>query len=677
MNGPFLVDEYISELDIDFLPSGMLVKSDTGMGATHFELVSPRNSIIVEPIRVTACNKVRSAMQRNDYPQDRIPFYVGSALGDMLSPKDDDILEYLNEVQFKFKKLICVADSLPRVMRVIANHELYNAVDFFLLIDEVDSIQMDSSFRKAMEVCLDFYQYQPSDKRAMLTATPLEFSNPLLASEPITRFDLRSTTPKPTTFVKTPNGLQYIVDRVAELTEVDDSKIVIVLNHMHSIHLLIEAFVQLGINTKDVAVLCSSLSKDEFPQHHRELTSDMYPSRINFITSAYYSGYDINESFHLICYANFLIKSTMLSPSQIKQIHGRCRKPNMILSHSLVYRPQYEKEPTTFVELTSEGLKSEAQAIVDSERCFNIHYPEGSINNLGILKNFRAILVDALNAKNLNSVRLNSEKSKLVISYFFIDSKVEQYNIYNTFYSTTANPVERLEETGFDVTSVNYYNENVIKATENQQINIKKSRLVDRLKTLVELPEDEIADELRKMEGVFASTINGRVLSFMNELKYYFPLKDVITEALNALVGSDGLPRRDLRAFNYWLVGKYFQTADENTPIRVFVNHYFKKGEMLSSTQVAEYMKDCIVHSQLKTLLGFDSRVPISVNGNSKLLVTLAARFVNLCRKRRRGGDLFYVVGVIPPQTPRVLDDIELSPNEMFMDHASIDSTFD
>lgn len=676
MIGPYIVDEYISELDIDFLPSGMLVKSDTGMGATHFELVSLRHSIVVEPIKVTASNKVRSALKNSSYQKDRMPFYVGSALGEMTKPSDADIIEYLDDSLITYKKLICVADSLPRVMRVIDSHEEFNANDFFLLIDEVDSIQMDSSFRKAMEVCLDYYQNQPAEKRAMLTATPLEFSNPMLAREPVTQFNLSATTLKPTTFIKTPNGLQCVVDRVAELAQMDRGKIVIVLNHMHSIRLLIEALVQTGIESDDIAVLCSNLSKDEFPKHHRELTNDLYPTKINFITSAYYSGYDINESFHLICYANYLVKSTMLSPSQIKQIYGRCRKPNSILSHYIVYRPQYENEPTSFVPLTTEGLMAEAQAVVDSERCFNIHYPEGSINNLGILMNFRSILVDALNAKNLNSVRMNSDGSKLLISYFFIDSRIEQYNTYKTFYSTTANPIDRLNEAGFDVAAVNYFNETVLKATENQQISIKKYRLIDRLKTLVELHEEEIADELRRMEGVFSSTINGRVLSFMNELKYYFPLKDVVTEALNTLVGSDGLPRRDLRAFNYWLVGKYFQTADENTPIRIFVNHYFKQGELLSTAQVAEYMKDCIVHSQLKTLLGFDSKMPISVEGNAKLLVTLAARFVDFKRKRRPHGDLFFVVGVIPAQTPRVAGEIGLSADELFRDQVDISTAY-
>jgi hypothetical protein len=124
------------------------------------------------------------------------------------------------------------------------------------------------------------------------------------------------------------------------------------------------------------------------------------------------------------------------------------------------------------------------------------------------------------------------------------------------------------------------------------------------------------------------------------------------------------------------LVGKYFQAADDNTPIRIFVNHYFKQGELLSNAQVADNMKDCIVYSQLKTLLGFDSKMPISVEGNAKLLVTLAARFVDFKRKRRPNGDLFFVVGVIPAQTPRVAGEIGLSADELFRDQVDISTAY-
>ena len=39
------------------LPSGIVFKDETGMGATTLELKSKRNSIIVEPIKITASSK--------------------------------------------------------------------------------------------------------------------------------------------------------------------------------------------------------------------------------------------------------------------------------------------------------------------------------------------------------------------------------------------------------------------------------------------------------------------------------------------------------------------------------------------------------------------------------------------------------------------------------------------
>lgn len=674
MGEPIRVKEYISETGMEFLPSGMLIKSDTGMGATHLELICARHSIVVEPIRVTAANKVSSAKSNNDYPRDRLPFYVGSAVGDIPKPNDSNVKDYLNDENIVYKKFICVADSLPKVIRNIQAHGSLSASDFFLLIDEIDSIQMDSSFRSAMERCVDHYENQPDEMRAMLTATPLEFHNPLLQREPITHFVLETSTLKPTLFVQTSNGLQCMLDRISKIIKTDDSKIVIVINHIQSIVVLIETLIKTDVPSANIAVLCSSYSKDDFPKHHKELTGKIYPAKINFVTSAYYSGYDIEESYHLICYANYTVKSTMLSPSQIKQIYGRCRSPFSILSHLIVYRPQYEGEPKNFPHVTPQGLITEAQALVDSDKCFKIHYPEGSVDNLGILQNFRSILVDALNAKNLNSVRKSSDKSGLVISYFFIDSKIEQYHNQETFFAPISDPVARLTELGFLLEEVQYYNEVKLQASEAQQINARKSKLVEKMKELLELDEDTIGDELRKMEAGFSFTANGRVLSFMNELKFHFPLKEVIEEALDMLVNNKtGLPCRDLRAFNNWLVGKYFQTADEDTPIRIFVNHYFKIGDRLTSMEIANRMKDCIVHAQLKTLLGFESQLPVDVQGKQKLLVTMAAKFVNFYRHRKKGGDIFRVLNVIPSKAPRPKNEIRISPDEMFNDSVAVD----
>jgi hypothetical protein len=68
--------------------------------------------------------------------------------------------------------------------------------------------------------------------------------------------------------------------------------------------------------------------------------------------------------------------------------------------------------------------------------------------------------------------------------------------------------------------------------------------------------------------------------------------------------------------------------------------------------------------------------VPINLERNTKLLVTLAARFVDFKRKRRPHGDLFFVVGVIPAQTPRVAGEIGLSADELFRDQVDISTAY-
>jgi hypothetical protein len=678
MSKTYYVNQYLSELDIKFLPGGMLVKSDTGMGATHFELVSPRNSIIVEPIRVTASSKVQSARSDDNYLQDRLPLYVGSAVGNMPGSTDlDYIKDYLENDSVTYKKFICVADSLYRIMDAISFSDRFKVKEYFLLIDEIDSIQMDSSFRRKIEGCLDYYSAQPENMRAMLTATPLQFSHPLLKDEPVTKFQLKSSVPRPTTLVNTSFWWQFILDHVMKLYSSSNNKIVVVINRIQFIKLLINQLVKSGLDSSDIAVLCSTANRSEFPDHFCELKETKFPERINFITSAYYSGYDIREDFHLVCYASFLSDSTMLSPAQIKQIYGRCRKPFSILSHYIVFRPRLrdrpQKPPKKTIKdreipfVSEQGLLHEAKAVVNAEKCFNLNYPHNQVGGLDILKNFRAILVDALNDKKLNSVRQNEDQTKLVISYFFIDSKVENYRVYKEFYALDADPVARLTEVGMQVDRQEFYSDLKLEPGELASLDAKNSKLVNKLQSLIDLTEIEISEELDKMGKSNYPTANHRILSFMNQLKHYFPLEEVLGEAIHTLT-TDGVPKRDNRAFKNWLVKKHFQTSDKDTPIRIFVEHFFKVGDKLTSEDVAKKMKDCIVHAQLKTLVGYTSSALISTMGKQgKELVTLAGNFVELKRHRKQnGGSVFSVIRIYPPIAKRPIQDVGMTVDELF-----------
>ncbi len=101
---------------LKFLPHGFVYKQETGMGATSLEITSHRNSIIVEPIKITASSKANS----------NNAFYVGSATryhtGKTTNPKA--FKEYIYNKSIPYKKIIVVAHSLPKVIATIGKKRL-------------------------------------------------------------------------------------------------------------------------------------------------------------------------------------------------------------------------------------------------------------------------------------------------------------------------------------------------------------------------------------------------------------------------------------------------------------------------------------------------------------------------------------------------------------------------
>lgn len=51
------------------------------------------------------------------------------------------------------------------------------------MVDEIDVLQSDNSFRPQLEDVIDYYFMFPPKNRCMVTATMKEFSNPLLKTE--------------------------------------------------------------------------------------------------------------------------------------------------------------------------------------------------------------------------------------------------------------------------------------------------------------------------------------------------------------------------------------------------------------------------------------------------------------------------------------------------------------
>ena len=423
-------ETYLSSA-IDKLPCGIINKTETGIGATTVELDSNRNSIIVEPLRVTASAK---AHKHN-------ALYVGSVTKQY--PKKisrEDIQNYLNDKSLKHKKIVVVADSLNRVIELIPKNELEN---YFLMIDESDSFQLDSKFRYAMENCYELYKNHPVNQRCMITATPLLFSDPGMAHEEYTTIKFENPITKKINLYHTDNHLGLAHDKIAEiLKSFPDEKIVIAYNNVTDLVGLANSIVKnLGINENEISILCGKNSKTKAGKYFKELDSSYLPTKIVLKTSAYYTGFDIDESYHLYILVNNVDRLNCLSELRIKQIAGRCRAAKGLLSYNILqkYKPQKLKEEK------KDKLIEAAQEEINALNCLTKTYNKSSVLKEQI-DLVREMIISKTQYNGFRLVKIDFISRDAKISYLNIDAALELtrtrkevYKSKNTLYKKLMN----------------------------------------------------------------------------------------------------------------------------------------------------------------------------------------------------------------------------------------------
>lgn len=138
---------------MDRVPFGILDKTITGLGATTLELETQvRDSIIVVPTKSLAYNKHLTTEQRKG---ENSSMYIGSPIGNILTDiTPENIRDYLSLDNGKKKKFLVVADSLWKVIETIGP-SVYH--DYFLMVDEIDTMQSDSVYRPNLEKVIDYY----------------------------------------------------------------------------------------------------------------------------------------------------------------------------------------------------------------------------------------------------------------------------------------------------------------------------------------------------------------------------------------------------------------------------------------------------------------------------------------------------------------------------------------
>ena len=577
------------------MPSGLIYKEETGIGATTLELTSQRNSIIVEPTRVTASSKATKHKA----------LYVGGSTKTVKGTSDWKIKSYLQSKAFP-KKIVVVADSLYRVMNMLADlkHQ-----DFFLMIDEIDSFQIDSSFRKSMEACLDVYKLYPKEQRAMVTATALDFSDPLIV-DPVTVLKYNVPTPRTINLISAKKILdkknkgpkkKYVsillniaVNKVKELLQAfPDEKIMVACNSITGCNNMAQYLVKNGLLTPvDIKILCSVNSKNKVEEFFTELEGPILPAKLNFCTSAYFTGFDITERYHLISISSIKNKIQTLSDKRLKQIAGRCRDKEGLLSETVIFDSWTPEDEET---LTIRDCINIAQMEIDALHCISHNYKSHPLLKANIDK-IRELIVENTNIYGFRFVRwLSSDEPK--VSYLNIDAFIEQLRTRQELYSNQWQLYDSLQKEGHSVTI--FERKDFLKIEKNE---IGKEERFEQVTTIVgqlraSLTEQDVITRLK--ENKTLTYLQKAILSFFLE---YHELIEV--NKLISLLES-AAKKRDRRQLNNLQASAHFCTLPTSHVFKRAVNHHLPINSRFTATELLQgwnlILLESGIHKQLET----------------------------------------------------------------------------
>lgn len=439
---------------LDRVPFGIIDKTITGLGATTLELSNlVRSSIVVVPTKALAYNKCKTV---NSTYGDNYCMYVGSPIGEVTrNIAIDDVSEYLNKRADNIRKFIVVADSLPKLITFLSElkEDIYS--DYFLMIDEIDTMQADSAYRPRLEEVMDYYFNFKFYNRSVVSATICEFANPKLKAEAYLRIEWEQ---QPVRNIQTLYAT-YVDDLAwneinIHLESNNDEKILVAYNSLDGIINIIK---HLSISEKDCGILCSERSLDKAKEYIDDAdksidTNGHLLKRVTFMTCAYFAGIDIMDKCHLIDISTQLQPFTYLSINRISQIAGRCRLGN--LSETIIYDIP-EKESKTIHPNVSAYRKSLIKSAGNYSSVLNsVAETVSSEPILFPLKEFIFSYMDFIGKKKpsddlypLSIVRKDS-MDRFVPAYFNIDALCETWNLRHSLYTNKGQLVIELRNQG-------------------------------------------------------------------------------------------------------------------------------------------------------------------------------------------------------------------------------------
>ena len=581
-NKKHLLSNYLTKM-----PHGLVDKKIPGIGATTLEINSKRNSIIVFPTKALAYSK------HSKHPN---TLYVGSEIkGEKEKVTNQQIEEYL--AKDGYKKLLVVADSLGRLLGIIGK----NYKDYFLMIDEIDVLQTDNNFRPQLENVIDYYLMFPLKNRCMVTATMKEFINPLLKKECKFSITWIYNARRDVKLLHTNNTTQTVIE---EIISHPRDKIFIAYNSILQIQNILSTLDE--ETRKECAILCSEASIKEAGEYFAPKLgdNDTLPARINFATCCYFTGIDIEDSYHLITVSDVRRSHSMLTLDRMTQIHGRCRKDNGVLSETIIYNTLGYVSVMESMEKYTATLLNKAQNVLKVlESADTISQGDYTLTDLfAIIKEaIREKAQERIAGNELINLTRKDIYGKNVPAYLNIDYIIERTDLYASYFM----PETLKEVLGKQVNIISY--KSLPHGVSPEQNSIEKTNK-DAQNKLTDSYIQEAIDNIKVLSTtgqlndntlhLYIRQSRSRTKIFLERFikLYKYVDLDSLLHQLWEIRTSNSIAYKNLNnAVMYWAL-------DEEHPFKVAIRISFTLNKSYSASEIQEILAPIVQYHLHKVL---------------------------------------------------------------------------
>lgn len=650
--------KYLGEV-FDSIPFGILNKNRTGVGATTLEIEAKRNSIIVFPNKSLAYSKSKT--------KDSL-LYVGSPIGDITSSIIiEDIKKYIDEIDQRrsygedvYKKFLVVADSLCKVYKVIATKK-ESFESYFLLVDEVDMIQSDATYRPKLEDVIDYYCKFTQFNRALVSATIRDFTHHEVQKEPmlIAKYDNEEERQKPHQIIHTDNPNRAVVKYIKERYNGEKEKIVIAYNSITDIK---EIIFLLPDNLRSkCGVLCSEESEDKVKDYYVELVDGKLEKDITFMTCVYFVGVDIHERYQLVSVVNADIPYTLLSIDRLTQIRGRCRHEDGLISETICYSTK-EDNKYKFGDISKEEYRDRLLRKADKiMQLYNIMDDIVEKEEEEVKDEFNSLFdkvkpaIQRYATETMGNLEVSLTREDIdenyQISYFNIDALVEMFDLLNNLYDQKG----KLEEKyGLGVNNTLHLEFTKEQEECRKKVQDKKKMRKDELMAAAKEKILQLHNERRLTTEEIESLRNEKGQRDIE--RYYDGVRDLyeyveINELLSFL-DEDPDPRK----YRNYKNGVIFKALEDTNPFKAALLAKFPVSETYYSTDDIKYFMSQKVEECLNR----------KIDSSKNILMNLFRSFFTT--KRNRDGNGYKIVCIGNRDYPDTIKRIDTNKTCKFFD---------